>query len=467
MQFDFLRKLGSVAQKKGLTITKGVDISRWGYADHPVTSDRILHTFMPGSSVMLACVQVISKSFSEPPLRVYDAKKEPLEKHPALTIWQEPNPYHDERSLMQRSAAYNALLGNDYWFKLRDNSGIWNGVVPLHGAQVTPVKAPWDTDPMSWVTFYEYRSPDGQIVQIPPSDIIHFAWPMPDPNHPILALPPIFAAATSIEMRTSLNKLGKSLLDNDGMPRGLLTSEDELTKAERDELRTHWTEMYAQRGFGGLAVLSRGLKYQRLSLDLNELDFTVLARLPEIDIVNAFDIPAILVGIEAGLNRSTYSNVAEARKDFTERVLKALWTIRATTIQRHVRMEIDKNAIVEFDLSTVEVLQENMQERVDRVRNGYNDGVVTHNEYRSVLGLPDDAERDGLYKGEKTEAEKAEALAMQQMIAGSMATADAATQNGKEPQANQDSTAIDPQKTDGSDAKKKPKETVVQKGAGQ
>jgi hypothetical protein len=121
-----------------------------------------------------------------------------------------------------------------------------------------------------------------------------------------------------------------------------------------------------------------------------ELAFDALMRVPEAHIAAAFRVPAIVAGLGIGLDRSTYSNYAEARISYTQQTLVPLWRMWEGEMQTALGDLF--GVVVRYDLSTVAALQEDQAARVERTINAWNAGIMTRNEARKALALPiDDA----------------------------------------------------------------------------
>jgi phage portal protein BeeE len=118
----------------------------------------------------------------------------------------------------------------------------------------------------------------------------------------------------------------------------------------------------------------------------------MLHRIPEERIAAVMGVPAIIAGLGAGLERSTYSNFREAREMFTEAKLVPMWRMDGSKLNTSLKPDFtsDEAVYIDYDLSDVRALQEDMDKRYARLNIGVQGARpwVTINEARSDVGLP-------------------------------------------------------------------------------
>jgi phage portal protein BeeE len=137
-----------------------------------------------------------------------------------------------------------------------------------------------------------------------------------------------------------------------------------------------------------------------LSFSPQEMDLKNLRRVPEERVSAVLGVPAIVAGLGAGLDRSTFANYSEAREAGyeeniipTQRLLSADLAIQllpdfvAETEDRHV----------DFDISDVRVLQEDEDKVWARFGDAAAKGIITLADFRRGVGLPVDDELHDVY----------------------------------------------------------------------
>ena len=100
-------------------------------------------------------------------------------------------------------------------------------------------------------------------------------------------------------------------------------------------------------------------------------------------------VPAIVAGLGAGLDRSTFSNVREAREMFTEAKLLPLWRFIAgeITLQLVPDFTSDSSTIVDFDTSEVRALSDDQNAEALRLKTLVEAGIISTDEARAEIGL--------------------------------------------------------------------------------
>lgn len=350
------------------------------------------------NAAFFACVSALAFAFPEPPLQVRDHDGDDgkvLPKHPLRKLLKRPNPRMGEDRLWLTTMVYMAIGGNAYWHKVRAKSGEVIELWPYHAGQIRAVPG-GDT----WIKGYEFDNGTGTWTPIPAQDIVHFQWPTPDPEQPWQALPPLAAAAGDVDAANEITRYVFALLKNDAVPRTIITSPSErfLTQEEYDRTKNNFKEKYGGDNRGDVAIIEGGAKIDRLALNLTEMAADTLFTIPEVHIAAVMRVPAILAGLNAGLQRSTFANFGEARKAFTQDTLVPLWAIAASTVQASLGNEWGDDVACAFDLTRVAALQEQTNEKWARVNRAYVSQILWLNESRRMLGVPDVPDGNRFYQ---------------------------------------------------------------------
>jgi Phage portal protein len=126
-------------------------------------------------------------------------------------------------------------------------------------------------------------------------------------------------------------------------------------------------------------------------MNLRDLEFPDLRAYSESRICAALDVPPILVGAKVGLDRSTFTNYGEARKQ--------LWEEAIFSLQRRFRDPVESQLLPEFtgvgrarvhtrwDNSDVLALQEAESAKWERATNALARGGIMINDFRRTVGL--------------------------------------------------------------------------------
>lgn len=344
------------------------------------------------NGAFFACVSALAMSFPEPPLGVWDdegADAKRLSAHPLRFLLRRPNPLMGEDEMAIWTIVYMAIGGNAYWHKVRDRRGQVVELWPYHAGQISPVPGG-----PTWISGYEFDDGAGHKTPIPTEDVVHFKWPSPDPTQPWMAQPPLLAAAREVDTDNEATRYLMALLRNDAVPRTMiLTPADSLLDTEsKRRLKEQFARTYGGDGRGDVAILDGGATVQRLSLNLEEMAFEALHRIPEARIASAMRVPPIVAGLNVGLERSTYSNYGEAVTHFTTGTLVPLWRIVASEVEADLGGEFPTSGrtgggvYVRHDLSQVQALQEDEAAKWQRVDTAVKGGYLTVNQALTMLG---------------------------------------------------------------------------------
>lgn len=353
--------------------------------------DEDWHTFNHSAyklnSAVFACVSALSFAFIEPPLKIYRAAdKEELPKHPTRQLVIKPNDIMGEGELWLHTIIYAAIGGNAYWHKVRNGQRKVIGLKPYHIGNIAPVPGRSE----SWVDGYEYDNGTGEKTPVPKEDIVHFKWPSVDLSQPWIAMPPLLPALREVATDNEAVRYLKAILQNDAVPRMVMyvpgDSDLDLDSEEKQaRLKAQFRAKYGGDNRGDLAIVTGGAKMERISLNLQELSFDAIHRIPESRITAAMRVPAIIAGLNAGLENSTYSNYGEAKEQFTRGTLGPLWNLFASEVASDPDLNPDGD-IIAFEMSEVQALQEDTNARWERLTAALNAGAITINDFLRGVG---------------------------------------------------------------------------------
>src|SRR5262245_65264990 len=161
-----------------------------------------------------------------------------------------------------------------------------------------------------------------------------------------------------------------------------------MTRDEANQVKADYESRFGGANRGRVLVLATPAKIDRLSFNPTELDLKNLRRLPEERVTAIFGVPAVVVGLGAGLDRSTFNNYAEAREAAYESTLIPTQRLFAAELQAQLLPALGnpETEMVGFDLSDVRVLQPDQDALWERLDRGVQGGWLTVNEARQEAG---------------------------------------------------------------------------------
>lgn len=344
------------------------------------TFKQIVQQGIYANGAVQGCIASYSMTLNEARLVVKTNGTEQPQ-HPLQKILDRPNEAMSQSELLAFVATYMAAGGNVYLVKVRNSAGGVLGLYPYHDGQIHPVPSRWE-----WIDHYEHTV-DGVPTPIDRRDVIQIKSHIIDPLKPHVGMSLILAAARGVDIYSEMERTIYSILKNDAMPKGVLSYPPgtTLNQETKDTLREMIGENHGGTNKGRLMVLSDGARYERMSFDLKELMADNIISKAEISICQAFRVHPLVAMTYAGLTSSTYSNMEEAFKQFTELTRVPIWTSWQQSLTRGFEGEFPGTTI-EFDLSKVAALLPKAGEVQKQTVEEYKAGVITQNEARKRLG---------------------------------------------------------------------------------
>jgi len=177
---------------------------------------------------------------------------------------------------------------------------------------------------------------------------------------------------------------------HDGIPR------QGLTEGQRQDLR----DKLKAEGTGGIPIFPPGLE-PKFPGAIQDLDWSSTEGLLASRICSAFGVEPILIGARVGLTSGTYSNYDQARRAFYEETLLPMWLgtgeMWTNEMLRKESVNLPPRAnqwTFKYDLTGVDELQENKNERARRWLQALTGGGITVNEFRHEIGLDETVDGD-------------------------------------------------------------------------
>jgi HK97 family phage portal protein len=339
------------------------------------------------NSAIFAVTKALANGFAEAPLKCYtdDTKKKDVPKHPVRLLLNRPNPYMGEDEFWKHAITYAATTGNGYGKITPSRLGTASMEMYPY-SDVVMWAIPGDQE---WVKGFAFSRDNGvHIEDVDPKLVAHWKWAV-DPLAPYKGMGALSPVSREVDTDNELTRFLKAFLQNDAVMSGILKTPEGvmLTPTEMQKVKQDFERGFGTNNKGKVAVLPRGMEYQRIALNMEELALDALRAVPEARIASAYGVPAIVAGLNIGLARSTYSNFEEARKAFAEQTLVPLWKAFAAEVQSSIVPLFGNDVYVDFDTSAVRALQESNDRKAVWVTLAYEKGVLERDEARAEMGL--------------------------------------------------------------------------------
>lgn len=348
------------------------------------------------SSIIMACVGWIQRTFPEAPQivekRDSDGEWEEMD-HPLTDLMNEPNPFYDGLLLQQAFIADLVISGNAYLLKVRSGAG---RPVQLWWTPSTLITPKWPEGGTEFISHYDYF-PGGTPVKIDITDVVHYRLGL-DHDNPRKGRSPLQSLLREVFTDDEAANMTAALLKNMGVP-GLVISptQESMMPQDAEAVRERVKQLTTGDRRGEPIILSSSTKVDTFGFNPQEMNLKDLRRIPEERISAVLGVPAIVAGLGAGLDRSTFSNMQEAREMAYESGIIPLQRIVASQTKHQLLKEYTDDLVnyrVSYDVSEIRVLQEDEDKLSVRTIQQVNGGVCKVTDAQRILGLPIDDSQD-------------------------------------------------------------------------
>ncbi len=359
------------------------------------------------SSIVMANINFIVKAFREAEEQVIqyaaDGNDKTLPNHRFIKFIRRPNPYYNFNKMMSPTLISYFLDGNAYWFKERGENGLGQtrALYYIPHYQIKPRKLPGTND---FISYYEYNV-NGQTYRIAPERIIHFRYEI-DPYNTMEGRKILSPVLSEIYTDEEAARFTAALVKNTGIAGVVISPDTEKVKVEArdaEAILENWKSKTSGDNRGMPVVVNFPAKVEQMAFSPEQLQFKEIRRLPEERVSACFGLPAIVAGLGAGLDRSTYSNYEEALKQAYYNCVIPVWIEMQEEIESQLLLEFtgaDESYGFRFDYSKVRALQESQDSKVNRTVKIWTADGITRSELREGCGYAAEEARDNVFFSE-------------------------------------------------------------------
>ncbi len=396
-----------------LPLSQSRDVYLTGYGSGQLQT--LLRRALPGSSkdwsrvagdlglngIVASAIDWYVRNFPQATPKYYrpvdSQQAEPVEDHPVIALMAQPDPMVMGSLFWSWVIQDYKLFGNTYLRKIRSTTrGVVTALQFLPQDMVRPVGN--GTNPL---THYVYTT-DGRSFDIPVSDIIHIRYGR-DPSDIRLGRSPVTAVLREIATDNTASTTAYGLLANGAMPSLIVgpDAKDQTVDISMDDARQVKRQLHEDLtgdGSGGIVVMTGAYKMDRVSLTPSELALDSVRRVPEERICSALGINPMVLGLGAGLERSTYSNYERAQQAAWEDGMVPLLRVLADAVTADLLPEYPETQegdFVQYDLEQVRALADDLAAEADRAEKLYKAGIIDRAEAKRIAGLEAVPEDEG------------------------------------------------------------------------
>lgn len=359
------------------------------------------------NSIVVAVVGWIARNFPEAPVQVTRGSGSVSERIPPeiagpgamLRLLERPNRYFSGVLMWMAAIVDLYCTGNAYLVKVRNRSG---RVAELWWIPKRYMRPDWPVDGSKFISRYIY-SVDGREFEIAVEDVVHLRDGI-DPLNPRLGLSKLASLFREIYTDDEAANFTAQLLTNLGVPGVVIAPANTTNGAVRTDpeaVKTAFMEKFGGDKRGEPLVLSAPTEVKVLSFSPQQMNLKELRRIPEERISAVLGVSAIVAGLGAGLDRSTFTNFGEARKAAYEESVIPMQRLIAAELEVQLLPEfasadqIEREMLdVGFDLRNVRALQEAADAVWKRHESAASKGLLKRSSFKRAIGEPVEAEDD-------------------------------------------------------------------------
>ena len=337
--------------------------------------------------VAYACVAAYADAIASLPLKVYermpDNERKLITSGPLVDLLAKPNPAYDWYEFCYGMVT-SFLMGGEAAVE-KINSQLGTRVVQMQ--LMRPDRFGPIVNEREGLVGYQYVV-GTQAYGYETNEIIFFKTF--NPTNQWRGLSPLTAARLDIETDLFAARHNKSVLQNAGIPGGVLETDQALLKRDRKEMRVEWEALH--RGVnkhGRVAILDQGTKFNGATLSQKDLQWLEGRQHSAEAICVVFRMPGTVIGIERSVNRSTADVVTRGWYKAPVRSLTRRFERKLTL---ELAQTFNKNYFVEFLMD--DVLRPEFEKRAEA---GSKAWWIKPNEKRKWENLPPVEGGDELY----------------------------------------------------------------------
>jgi len=333
-----------------------------------------------------ASVFAIATSGAQVPLKLYKRRKGsdeeiPEEESPLLTLLELPNESDSREDLFEAILIYTELVGNAFVEKAAEKeNGPTSHLYHLRPDWVTIIPDPSG----KMIAGYAFKPESASdVTKFSAEQMIHF-WYF-SPLNGWQGQSSTKAAVKSIINEQYAQTYANSLLENEGIPPGYLTTAEDVDPDEGERIAQEWAQKYSGPEHGGVTpFLPFGIEYKHLILPPRDITWMKMRDSNRERIMACHGVNNAALGLTQNM---TFDNYRMQRRQFHQHCLQPKLGKVASRFNLHLLPEFldRKEFYLTFDFS--EILSEDMNQRTDRAYKQFQMGAVTPNQVRDVLGL--------------------------------------------------------------------------------
>jgi phage portal protein BeeE len=376
--FDALRAIGAAWGGTAVASTRyavGTDLSVYAGGAYTSFGEPDNEKIQPGylnavtaynsSAIVFGAIHARLSLFSEAEFKFQRLTDKSLFGNTDLTVLENPWPDGATGDLLARME--------------QDASHAGNAFIRNAGPQLERLRPDWTTIVSELVTeprtdtqyrrvlgvWYDPNGMDGtrKADFYPVEEVAHWA-PIPDPLAAFRGMSWLTPVLREIDADTQMTDYKRAYLTNAATPNLLIKYSRKIAQASLDRLSA---QLEARHGGVNNAfrtlILDEGADVTPIGHTFEQMAYAATQAAGENRIMVASGVPAIVAGVQAGLDAATYSNYGMAMRRFADITMRPNWRSACAALSKLVA--VPGGCRLWFDTSAIAALQEGEKERAD------------------------------------------------------------------------------------------------------
>ncbi|GAA6817813.1 phage portal protein [Helicobacter pylori] len=267
----------------------------------------------------------------------------------------------------------NMLLnGNAYVEIVRDKkSGLPSSLHFLHNSLVSME----EQDDLLIYNISEDH--EGNAVKVTSEDILHFRYMTLDGFH---GYSPLYSLMHEVAISQGSKGFLKNFFENGGTSTNILTLEDaRLSQGERDQITDNFEQSLA-RSNSGLITLDSTMKFDRISIPTEALNFLNSYKFSTQQVAKAFGLPLSKMSSEM-----VNTSITQANVEYLQSTLYPMFSMIFAELKLKIFNDINPNMALTFDESRL--IDSDPEVKLKKYTELQQKGTINTDEARSVFGF--------------------------------------------------------------------------------
>lgn len=188
-------------------------------------------------------------------------------------------------------------------------------------------------------------------------------------------------ASRSIEISNNTENSANNFFSNGCNLSGILTVQGQLSKEQRDAIKTSWNTAYTNGG-SGLAILQGNMDYKPVQVSADDAQLIESRQYQISDIARFFGVSPVLLG---DLTNSSYNTIEATQNQFLLHTLLPYITMIEQEFNRKLLKPSESNLSINFDETIL--LRTNKKEEAEYYSLLLDKGILCINEVRNKMDL--------------------------------------------------------------------------------